>query len=495
MENSILNPDIVILSIIILLFVCSMLIALVFALSTAYRRLQAKSQDKIFKVNNDYKHHLTGLGNRVSLINTLDSLFESDTKNEINIALLFIDLDDFNNINSSIGPKLGDALLQHVASKIASEAAMFTKYVYHIGSDEFAVILYDSILDIDAIASMTKDLINIISQPVKIDGYDLQISCCIGICVYPECATNPEELLKHAGSARDNAKHIGYGSYSFYTKDMSKASVLRSLISADLRYALERNELSVHYQPKININSGLVCGAEALLRWHHPSLGNITPNIFIPVMEDLGLIHPVGKWVFNTACKDMSRLHKDGFDYLSIAVNVSPQQFNKGDIASIIAEAIWQSGITPYKVELELTEALVMKDTEKSLLMLKVVQSMGVKIAVDDFGTGYSSMNHLTRFPISVLKIDQSFIHDMHLSPVKFAIVSAIIRMAKQLNFEIVAEGVECIEEHQLLEKEGCDLIQGFYYSKALPFAEFVNFVHARNKAGNKQIDTQEKSA
>lgn len=497
MEDAGLNQEIVKLSMAILIAVSSVLILLVFALAAAYRKAIAKSSTESIEPKSDsgHKHYLTGLQNRESLIKALFSLFESGKKDKINVALLFIDLDDFNNINSSIGTKLGDALLQNVGSRIVEVANAFTRLVYQIGSDEFAVVLYDYAMDTDSITSMTKEIIGAVAQPVNIDGYDLQVSCCVGVCVYPECATDAEELLKHAGSARDNAKNIGYGSYSFYTKDMSKESVLRSLISADLRHALARNEFAVHYQPKVSISTGMVSGAEALLRWRHPSLGNITPATFIPVLEDLGLIHPVGKWVFHTACKDMSRVHKDGFDNLNIAVNVSPQQFNKGDIASIIAEAIWESGITPYKVELELTEALVMKDTEKSLLMLKVLQSMGVKIAVDDFGTGYSSMNHLTRFPISILKIDRSFIHDMHLTPVKKAIVSTIIRMAKDLEFEIVAEGVESIEELELLRDEGCDLIQGFYYSKALPIDEFIKFVHSRNMQGNRETNSQEKSA
>ena len=276
---------------------------------------------------------------------------------------------------------------------------------------------------------------------------------------------------------------------------MSKKSVVRSLISGDLRHALERNEFYIHYQPKITLKTGLVQGAEALLRWHHPSLGNITPDVFIPVMEDLGLIHSVGKWVIHTACKDIIKLHKEGYDSLNIAINLSPHQFDKGDIATIIAEVIWETGIAPHKVELELTEAVVMSDTEKSALMLKVLQSMGVKIAVDDFGTGYSSMNQLTRFPIDILKVDKCFIHDMHLIPANKAIVSTIIRMAKELGFEVVAEGVEAPEELEILRIEGCDIIQGFYYSKPLSFNDFSKFVRERNSLSVKSNNGQGNSA
>jgi diguanylate cyclase (GGDEF)-like protein len=484
MDTIMFNPTVVKLSILIMFMICLVLIGLVFVLAISLWESREKLKEQKLKINEikTSKHHITGLDGRMVLMDDLEKILEINKHHDSNVAILFIDIDDFNSINSSLGVKIGDVLLQNVATRIVAEVNAFSKFVYQVGSDEFVVILQDYGTNTDPVAELANDLINTIAQPMNIQGYDLQISCCVGLCVYPECAANAEDLIKHAGAARDNAKKLGYSSYSFYTKEMSKKSVVRSLISGDLRHALERNEFYLNYQPKVILESGLVQGAEALLRWHHPSLGNITPDIFIPVMEDLGLIHSVGKWVINTACKDIVKLHKEGYD-LNIAINLSPHQFDKGDIATIVAEVMWETGIAPHKVELELTEAVVMSDTEKSSLMLRVLQSMGVKIAIDDFGTGYSSMNQLTRFPINILKVDRCFIHDMHLIPANKAIVSTIIRMAKQLGFEVVAEGVECVQELDLLREEGCDVIQGFYYSKPLSFTDFAAYVRDKNSS------------
>ncbi len=471
------------LSIHILIFVCLALMVVVYFLALVLWRLkkQLNTPGGVTVSSQPNKMDLTGLPNRKSLFKTLDYLLELSNKNKVNVAMLFIDIDDFNNINISLGNKIADTLLLHISEIIKLVAKDYTKYIYHIGGDEFAVILYDYGSDTDVINKVANDIMHAVSQPASIEGYELNSSCCVGICVYPQCAENTEALVKHAGSARDNAKKIGYSSLSFYTQEMSKKSVIRTLISSDLRNALENNEFYLYYQPKICLRTGAVQGAEALLRWRHPSLGNITPDVFIPAIEDLGLIHPIGKWVIYTACKDMKRLHVEGYSNLKVAINISAHQFNKGDIATVVAEGIWESGISPNKVELELTEAVVMSDTEKSSLMFRVLQAMGVRIAVDDFGTGYSSMNQLTKFPISILKIDKCFISNIHLNPANHAIVSTMIRMGKQLGFEVVAEGVECLEELEILRNEDCDLIQGFYYSQPLPLSEFIAYVQKSN--------------
>ncbi len=458
---------------------CIVLMGLVLALAVSLWRLRDNLKQEKLKSRQaqSRKNHITGLENRVVLLEVLDELLEAARQSKANVALLFVDVDDFNSINSSLGIKFGDMLLRVVGERILKEVSAFSKLVYHIGSDEYAIVLFDYGNSVESVADLANDIIHVISEPINVQGYVIQTTCCVGICTFPDCASDAEELIKHAGNARDNAKRIGYGSYSFYTEEMSKKSVIRALISADIRHALERNEFVLHYQPKIVLRTGQIQGAEALLRWHHPTLGNITPDIFVPVIEDLGLIHAVGRWVINTACRDMSELHKEGYDNLHIAINLSAHQFDKGDIGSVIAEAIWETGIAPHNVELELTEAVVMSDTEKTLLMLKVLRSMGVKIAVDDFGIGYSSMNQLTKFPISILKVDRCFVHDMHKNHANRAIVTTIIRMAKQLGYEVVAEGVECDEELEILRQEDCDLIQGFYYSKALPIREFAKYI------------------
>lgn len=486
------------LSISILIFVCLLLIVVVYLLGTAYWKLKNQFNAKGRNILGMHAHRvdLTGLPTRTALVHTLNHLLDLSNKDNVNVAMLFIDVDDFNNINISLGNKIADILLINISEIIKHVAKDYTNYIYHIGSDEFAVILYDYGDDVDIINKVANDIMHAISQPASIEGYELNSSCCIGVCVYPQCADAAEALIKHAGSARDNAKKIGYGSISFYTEEMSKKSIMRTLISSDLRTALENNEFYLYYQPKISLRTGEVQGAEALLRWRHPSLGNITPDIFIPAIEDLGLIHPIGKWVIYTACKDMKRLHINGYTDIRVAINISAHQFNKGDIASVVAEAIWESGISPNKVELELTEAVVMSDTEKSALMFRVLQAMGVRIAVDDFGTGYSSMNQLTKFPISILKIDQCFIHNIHLNSANHAIVSTMIRMGKQLGFEVVAEGVECLEELEILRNEDCDQIQGFYYSPPLPITDFIEYVQKSNSdITPPSINSQESSA
>lgn len=473
-QPAVFNPNILIFCIFILAAVCSILILSLFAITAAYIRLARKNPRQT------HKHHLTGLLNRVEMMKNLERLLETN-KTNVNIALLYIDIDDFNNVNSSLGNKIADELLKHHAQTIASLAKSFTKYIYQIGSDEFALILYDYGDDNNSVINFANEIIYAVGQPVSIEGYELHSSCCIGICSYPEIAHNAQDMLRFANIARTNAKKIGYSSHSVYTQEMSKKSMMRTLVSSDLREALQRNEFYLQYQPKIDLARQQVQGAEALLRWRHPSLGNITPDVFIPAIEDLGLIHSIGKWVIYNACKDISKLHSNGYPDLRVAINISAHQFNKGDIASVVAEAIWESGISPEKVELELTEAVVMSDTEKSLLMLKVLQSMGVKIAVDDFGTGYSAMGQLTKFPISILKIDQCFIHDLHLNPANLAIVSTMIRMGKQLGFSVVAEGVECKEELELLQREGCDIIQGYYFSKPLTIQDFTKYLQENN--------------
>lgn len=470
------NSIVITTSIFMLTILCLILILLVFMFASLYWRLKGNTPQKI------NKHYLTSLPNRHELINTLNSMLDKIKNKSVNIALLYVDIDDFNNINSALGHKIGDALLFNIAKTIHTVAYGYSRYTFHIGNDEFAIILYDYGNDINIVTEVANEIIHAVAKPIDVDGYDLHNSCSVGICIYPECANDAEALLKNAGSARDNAKRIGFSSISIYTEEMNKKSVMRTLISSDLRHALQRNEFYLQYQPQIDLTSKSVTGVEALLRWRHPSLGNLSSDAFVSAIEDFGLIHSVGKWVIYTACKDISRLHAAGFPDLSVAINISAHQFNKGDIGSIVSEAIWETGISPDKVELELTEAVVMTDTEKSRLMLKVLRSMGVKIAVDDFGMGYSSISQLMNFPIDILKIDKIFVHNMHLNQANFAIVSNMIHMGRQLGFMVIAEGVECKEEVDLLRQEDCELIQGFYFSKPLSLFDLTEYLKANKE-------------
>lgn len=458
-------------SVFILSGLCLLLVLVVFVLATMLWRTKAEPSHEF------PKHYLTNLPNRVVMLNTLEGLLSGIKDNSINVALLYVDIDDFDNINKSLGSAIGDALLVHLSKAIATLAYKYTKYVYHVDSDEFVIILYDYGDNINVVNDIVREIINIVAQPSNINEYDLVSSCGVGVCVYPECSHDANTLLKNASEAKSVAKKNGFGSQALYTIEMSKKSAMRTLISGDLRLALERKEFYLKYQPIVNPTTGKVHVVEALLRWRHPSLGNITTDTFIPVIEDLGLIHSVGKWVIHTACREIYDLQVAGYPGLRVAINISAHQFNKGDIASIVAEAIWESGISADSVDLELTEAAVMSDPVKATLMLNVLQTMGVRIAVDDFGIGYSSINQLTNLPINILKIDQSFIHNLHLNPVNAALVSTMIRMGKQLGYTVVAEGVETQEELDMLRKEDCDLIQGYYYSKALSIYDLKKYL------------------
>lgn len=472
MQNTLFNPYIVTTSIIVLAFVCLLLVALLFIFAMTFWRFKKNIPQQ------QNRHYLTGLPHRAEMTRVLNKLIQNVDKDaDLNIAFLYVDIDDFSNINSSLGNELGDQLLLHLSKIISGIGYRYTKYVYQIGSDEFAVVLYDFGADVNMVVEVANQIIHGVEQPINLEGYELRSSCAVGVCVFPECAVDADTLIKNASSAKENAKKIGYGSFSVYTQEMSKRANMRTLITEDLREALDRNEFYLQYQPMIDTVTEQIRGVEALLRWRHTSLGNITPDIFIPVIEDLGLIHAVGKWVIYTACREISKLQDMGYPELAVAINISAHQFNKGDIATIVAEAIWETGIAPQNVELELTEAVVMSDTEKSVLMLNVLQSMGVKIAVDDFGTGYSSMNQLTKFPISILKIDRCFIHDLNENRANLAIVSTMIRMGQQLGFKVVAEGVETREELDILRNEGCDIIQGFYYSKPLAISDLIKYL------------------
>lgn len=466
-------------SVLILICLCLFLIFLVLVVAISFWKAREKIAKKSlisssFSAN---RHYLTGLENRTALLEKIEIIISDTEQEDFSLAVLYIDIDDFKGINESLGIRMGDELLIRMAQRLVERIRSLSKHVFQVGDDEFVVLLEDIATTKDTMPEIASELINELAKPIEISGYILQTTTCIGVCVYPDCANNAEELVVNSSAARYKAKKMGYGSYVIYDDNMSKQNLVRSLISSDIRKALEKNEFVLYYQPKINYKLNKIVGAEALLRWNHPSLGMVAPEVFIPILEDLGLIHNVGAWVLRTACCDFSSLHKTQDPELQIAINLSAHQFNRGDVAGIIAEIIFDTGISPELVELELTETVVMSDTDKSLLMLKVLQSMGIKIAVDDFGTGYSSMNQLTRFPISTLKVDKSFVHDMHLIPEKEIIVSTIIGMAKKLNFEIVAEGVECKEELEILAAHGCDIIQGFYFSKPLSFQQFTEYL------------------
>ena len=421
---------------------------------------------------------LVNLPIRHEFIQFLVELFPLALARKEKLALFLLDLDNFKNINDVLGIDVGDLLLKEVANRIVAETND-SHIVSHFGGGEFVILFgfYDH--SIEQLALQANKLLRAINSNFHVANQDVVISASIGISIFPEHTDVAESLLKFADMARYNAKKCGRNTYSFYNAAMQQEISARMLLYADLRKSLENSEFVLYYQPKISALTGAVAGVEALIRWDHPVHGRISPEVFIPIAESTGLIIALGSWIFRTACLALKAIHAAGFRQISMAVNVSPYQFNHGDVASSIAAILWETDVEPAAIELELTESVVMGNAEKSILMLRVIKAMGIKIAIDDFGVGYSSLSQLHKFPVDTLKIDRSFISRMHLEPETATIVSTIIAMAKQLCLEVVAEGVENQQQADLLKLAACDYLQGYLYSPALPLDQLLDFVAA----------------
>lgn len=428
---------------------------------------------------------LTGLYNRPFFLEEIAEILKQAEKTQEKVVLYLVNLDNFKDINEQIGPKSGDQLLQEVAYRLSHIGPQDHIHLAHLGADEFAVLVEKAKSSTNVCRAFANQLMNKIhGESISIDGRTLTVSVSIGIAIYPDSALTNEEMLQHADIALHHAKQLGKGESSFFTDEMRDHAKARLDMVNELRVAIQENQLELFYQPKVLTQSRKIYGAEALVRWNHPTKGYISPEIFVPVAEKSGLIGPIGEWIIKTACQQTAQIQAQGYPDLTVAINLSANQFNKGDVAGIIAHEIWMTGLKPSTVELELTETLIMGNPEKSILMLRVLKAMKVKLAVDDFGTGYSSLSQLKQFPIDTLKIDQSFIKNLHKEPENQAIVSTITMMGKKLGLKLVAEGVECQEEFEILKKEGVDLIQGFFFSKPLPFDEYFKAIQ-RNRQQN----------
>lgn len=465
------------------LFCCVLfLIGIVIVLLVILWKIKYKFEILRVHANNNlgYCSHVPSLINlpvRHDFIKFLAEIFPLAKERKEKLALLFLDLDNLKNINDTLSIEIGDLLLAQVAHRIITEVKINSHIISHFGGGEFVILIgfYDETTHY--IANIAEKLLRAINNNFRITKHDILMTASIGICIFPDHTDDPENLLKYADMARYNAKQCGKNIYCFYNESINQKTRDQTLMHADLGKALEKNEFIVYYQPKIRAPDGAILGAEALIRWQHPTKGLISPDIFIPIAEDFGLIIAIGNWILRTVCLALKKLQTINLTNFTIAINVSPYQFNQGDIAGIIASTLWETGVNPALLELELTESLIMKNAEKSLLMLRVLKVMGVKVAIDDFGTGYSSLSILQNFPIDTLKIDKSFIKNMHLNADSITIVNTIISMAKQLGLEIVAEGVEHQEEADLLTKEGCDYLQGYLYSPPVPIEQLMEMI------------------
>lgn len=418
-----------------------------------------------------YHDTLTGLPNRVSLEERLVESIAHAGRARGQLAVMFLSLDRFKKFNDTLGHVIGDRLLKSVAERL-TVAVRDGDTVARFGSDEFAFLL-TRIEGADDAARAAREFQRVLDPLFDVEGHELYVTASIGIGLYPEDGADAQELLKSAGSALYRAKQSGGNNYQFYTADMNERALHRLALENKLRWAVERGEFRVYYQPQVSIGTGRVTGMEALVRWQHPEMGLVPPVEFIPLAEDTGLISPIGEWVLRTACAQARVWQGYGFDQLRVGVNLSPRQFQQPDLVPMVERLLKETGLDAASLELEVTESSVMKNAESSIRTLAELKAMGIKIAVDDFGSGYSSLSYLKSLPIDVLKIDQSFVRDMTSDPKDAAIVMAIIQLAHSLQLEVKAEGVETEEQLRFLSLLRCDAMQGFLFCKPLPVDAF----------------------
>lgn len=423
---------------------------------------------------------LTGLPNRVLLEERAHFVLSAAKRKSASVSVIFFDLDHFKNINDSLGHSTGDALLTELARRLRN-VLRDEDVISRLGGDEFILLLSD----VDEIGAerVAEKLLYTVNQSYLLGQYDLNVSASIGIAVYPEDGEDLETLLRNADTAMYRAKQDGRNNFRFFTQEMQARSGRHLELVNALRYALEKQQLQVLYQPQIDLQSGQVIGAEALLRWHHPEMGTISPAEFIPVAEETGVILPIGEWVLRTAVMQAQQWHSLGWNQLSIAVNLSAIQFRHTDLPGTVSQILHESGLTAHRLELELTEGVAMIDPAGAIAIMNDLHQRGVRMAIDDFGTGYSSLSYLKKFKVSKLKIDQSFIRDISSDPEDKAIISAVISMAKTLGLQTIAEGVETEEQLNFLIEQACDEVQGYFFARPLDADQFALFMRARSNA------------
>jgi len=430
---------------------------------------------------------LTGLANRTLFMDRLEHEISASIRNKRFFALLFLDLDQFKRINDTFGHHVGDLLLKNVSETLRKEIRCCDTatrpvetesdtMIARLGGDEFIILLSDIRIPENA-AVVASRIINKIPASYSLQGHEISITTSIGISVFPNDGKEAETLLKHADTAMYHAKDSGRNNYQFFKESLNTAVTERFSIEKDLRKALENREFTLYYQPKIDLSNRKIIGAEALIRWFHPIKGMIPPDKFIPIAEDSGLIIEINKWVIQEACRQNKKWQQTNSESMKIAVNLSGYQLANQNIVQIIKDALQEAHLDAKNLEIEITENVLMQDTEDTIWILKQIKDLSLKIALDDFGTGYSSLSYLTSFPVDVLKIDRSFVMGCASSPKNLVIVKAIIAMGHSLGMKIVAEGIETKNELDLMTKYGADEGQGFYFSPPVPPDKFCQLL------------------
>lgn len=428
-------------------------------------------------------HHdaLTKLPNRTLFLDRLRQAMARAKWHSRLIAIIFLDLDNFKKVNDDYGHEMGDQLLMQLTQRLSSSVRSGDT-IARFGGDEF-VILLDDIASEKDVSLLAKKVLDTLALPFNIDNHEMRCSGSIGVGIFPGDGEDPETLIRNADVAMYRAKDLGKNTYQFYSNEMSARAFERLSLENSLRHALKRQEFYLLYHPQYDARDNRIIGVEALLRWQHPELGIIAPSEFVPLLEETGLIGPVGDWVLETACRQAVEWHSLNTDPIRMCINLSSRQFNNPDFISSFQKIVNQTGVKPERLELEITESMLMRNASKTISALNTLSHFGIGIAIDDFGTGYSSLNYLRRFPIDTLKIDRSFIRDVVYDEDDSAIATAIIVMAQSLNLTVIAEGVETAEQLNFLQQRNCHIIQGNFYKPAL-HADAITELLTGNQSG-----------
>ncbi len=453
-----------------------------------------------------YYDELTELPNRVLFSQSLERTIGIAKRDAQKFAVLFVDLDRFKRINDTLGHTIGDELLKDVADRLA-KCTRSTDAVSHLdpvssgniklarlGGDEFVIKLY-GIESQAAVADVASRIIDALTPPFTCAGHQFVVTPSIGIALYPQDGETGEVLLMNADSAMYRAKAVGRNNFKFYSETMRTKSLHRLDLENLIRNAIEQEQFELYYQPKVDAETFRLVGAEALLRWNHPERGEIEPDDFVPIAEETGLIIPIGKWVLNEACKQVKVWSTSPVGAVPVSVNISSHQFRENGLIRDVLDAVALAGIDPTNLELEITESVLLLDIDKTLIELRALKDAGISLSIDDFGTGYSSFSYLKRFPIDTIKIDRSFVQDLHLDTDDAAICAAILAMSRQLGLNVVAEGVETREQLEFLRRHKCNHIQGFISSKALSADDFFAMLVKISGNGANSEQQAEKTA
>lgn len=423
---------------------------------------------------------LTGLANRTLLQDRLRQAMMHAQRNERRIAVVLLDLDRFKGVNEVMGMDGGDKLLKVVGQRLVG-ALRDGDTVARLSVDEFCVLLTDLASSEDA-ALLTHKLLQAVAEPITLNQQEIFLTASAGIGLFPKDGDNADVLLSHANSAMHSAKSLGGNTFHFYAPEMNQRVATRLALDGALRRSLERGELQLHYQPVVDLMSGELLGAEALVRWPHPEMGMVSPMDFIPLAEETGLIVPQGTWVLNQACRQMRSWLDAGLDVPKVAVNLSARQFRQDDLLAVIQAALSDHNLPASMLALEITESTIMVDVEQALQTLQGIKAMGLQLSLDDFGTGYSSLSYLKRFSADRLKIDRSFVRDITSDPDDAAICKAVIALAHTMKMKVIAEGVETEGQMHYLRDQMCDEMQGYYFSRPLPPADFAELMKTGRK-------------